>query len=131
MSHVRRIDHVNIRTEHMAESAAFYERLLGLHATVPPGMPADMVAIWLRDDSDYPLIHLNAPPADEPNRSGAADTGRLHHVAFDCLGYDAIITTLKAMGATYECNVVESVGLRQIFVIDPNGLRLELNFLSD
>jgi catechol 2,3-dioxygenase-like lactoylglutathione lyase family enzyme len=131
MSPVRRIDHVNIRTEHMEESADFYVRLLGLTRTVPPGMPAGLVAIWLRDDNDYPLIHLNAPSADEPDRSGVIDTGRLHHVAFDCEGHDGVIATLEAMGAAYECNLVESIGLRQIFVLDPNGLRLELNFLGD
>lgn len=131
MSHVRRIDHINIRTEHMEQSAAFYERLLGLRPTIPPGMPPGVVAIWLRDDSDYPLIHLNAPPNDEPNRSSTSDTGRLHHVAFDCEGHDIITATLEAMGAAYECNLVDSIGLRQIFVLDPNGLRLELNFLGD
>ena len=35
------------------------------------------------------------------------------------------------MNLAYDINVVASVGLRQIFVIDPNGLRVELNFTAD
>lgn len=27
--------------------------------------------------------------------------------------------------------IVESIGLRQIFAIDPNGVRVELNFAGD
>lgn len=130
MQHVRRIDHINIRTRLMDESAAFYERLLGLKATVPPGM-GDIQAIWLRDDRDYPIVHLNAPPVNEPDRSDERDTGRLHHIAFDCQGHDAIVATLDDMGAPYECNLVASIGLRQIFVLDPNAVRLELNFTGD
>lgn len=127
---VRRIDHVNIRTTRMSESAVFYERLLGLIRSSPPGI-AGVEAIWMLDDAGYPIVHLNAPPEDEPRRVEDADTGRLHHVAFDCMGHDIIIARLEAMGAAFECNLVESIGLRQIFVLDPNGLRLELNFTGD
>ncbi|WP_313806896.1 VOC family protein [Sphingobium sp.] len=127
---VRRIDHVNIRTARMEDSAIFYERLLGLTQSKPPGL-SGVEAIWMLDGAGYPIIHLNAPPADEPRRADDADTGRLHHVAFDCMGHDIIMARLDAMGLSYECNLVEAVGLRQIFVFDPNGLRLELNFTGD
>ncbi|WP_327753816.1 VOC family protein (plasmid) [Sphingobium sp. SJ10-10] len=127
---VRRIDHVNIRTTRMEESALFYQQLLGLTRSSPPGITG-VKAIWMLDGEGYPIVHLNAPPADEPLRAENADTGRLHHVAFDCIGHDIIKARLDAMGADYECNLVESIDLRQIFVFDPNGLRLELNFTGD
>lgn len=127
---VRRIDHVNIRTARLSESAHFYERLLDLRPSEPPGI-SGIEAIWMLDETGYPIIHLNAPPADEPHRADDADTGRLHHVAFDCVGHETIMARLEAMGLDHKSNLVESIGLRQIFVIDPNGLRLELNFSGE
>ncbi|NWK98338.1 glyoxalase/bleomycin resistance/extradiol dioxygenase family protein [Sphingobium lactosutens] len=129
VNHVRKIDHVNIRTDQMEESAAFYQRLLGLHRTVPPGLTGIEV-VWLCDSGGFPVIHLTEPLPGE-KRFPPGDTGRLHHVAFDCHGHDAIKQTLADMGVPYEINVVASIGLRQIFAIDPNGVRVELNFTGD
>ncbi|AMK19889.1 MULTISPECIES: VOC family protein [Sphingobium] len=130
VNHVRKIDHVNIRTDQVDESADFYQRLLGLVRTVPPGMPPGMQVVWLCDSAGLPVIHLVEPmPGDQQFPAG--DTGRLHHVAFDCHGHDAITRTLADMGLPHEVNVVESIGLRQIFAIDPNGVRVELNFTGD
>lgn len=125
---VRKIDHVNIRTDLIEESAAFYARLLHLSRTTLDGMDPDKVA-WLCDASGHPIVHLNAPPPGEAVMPGD-DTRRLHHVAFDCADHDAIVAELEAMGCSYETNTVPQINLRQIFVIDPNGLRLELNFMG-
>ena len=32
------------------------------------------------------------------------------------------------MGVSHQSNFIEEIGLRQLFVLDPNGVRLELNF---
>ena len=46
-------------------------------------------------------------------------------------GYAEVIGRLDARGADYQCNTVESIGLRQIFTMDPNEVLLELNFFGD
>lgn len=125
-NHVRRLDHVNIRTEDMAQSVRFYERLLGLAPMIPPGM-GDIRVTWMCDAADMPVIHLTEPLPGE-TRYDASHSGRLHHVAFDCGEHDAIVERLAEMALPYEVNVVASIGLRQIFAMDPNGVRLELNF---
>lgn len=130
MNHVRRLYHVNIRTDRVDDSVAFYQRLLGLTPTTPPDMPPDIQVTWLCDSSGLPVIHITGPLRGEQPLP-AQHTGRLHHVAFDCHGYDAIVQRLGEMNLAYDINVVASVGLRQIFAIDPNGLRVELNFTAD
>lgn len=125
-NHVRRLDHVNIRTEDMARSVRFYERLLGLSPSIPPGM-GDVKVTWMCDRDDTPVIHLTEPLPSE-TLFDRDHSGRLHHVAFDCDGHDAIVARLADMALSYEVNVVASIGLQQIFAIDPNGVRLELNF---
>ncbi|WP_336971990.1 hypothetical protein [Sphingobium aromaticiconvertens] len=43
----------------------------------------------------------------------------------------AVIQRLGEMGLAHDINVVASVGLRQIFAVGPNGLRVEMNFTED
>jgi len=50
------------------------------------------------------------------------------HAAFAADGYDAVAARLAAAGVAAVANEVPGVGLRQLFVTDPNGLRVELNF---
>jgi hypothetical protein len=35
------------------------------------------------------------------------------------------------LGAPFQLNTVDAIGLRQIFVSDPNNVLLELNFFGD
>jgi hypothetical protein len=39
-----------------------------------------------------------------------------------------VLTRLGARGLAYQVNLIEAVGLRQVFTTDPNGVLLELNF---
>jgi catechol 2,3-dioxygenase-like lactoylglutathione lyase family enzyme len=58
-------------------------------------------------------------------------TGSIHHIALRCEDHDAMVARLDKRGADYQCNLVEAIGLRQIFTLDPNGVLLELNFFGD
>ena len=44
---------------------------------------------------------------------------------------DMLMARLDARGLAHQDNLVASIGLRQIFTIDPNGVLLELNFFAD
>jgi hypothetical protein len=39
-----------------------------------------------------------------------------------------MIARLDELQQDYQSNLIAELGLRQLFVMDPNGLRLELNF---
>jgi catechol 2,3-dioxygenase-like lactoylglutathione lyase family enzyme len=60
-----------------------------------------------------------------------ATSGRIHHVALRCTGFDETEARLRAKGIDYRANNRQFGDLRQIFVIDPNGIQLELNFAAD
>jgi hypothetical protein len=51
--------------------------------------------------------------------------------ALNCSGFDETIARLDARGASYQINTVTSIGLRQVFTMDPNQVLLELNFFGD
>lgn len=119
------IDHINIRTDRLEESCAFYERLLELTRDAPPGMDPTRF-VWLRNRDGRPIIHI-ATPAEEVGISPAG-TGHLHHVAFTCTDYAQWQARIEAMGLACEVNDFPAARLRQLFVMDPDGIRLEFNF---
>lgn len=123
---VNRIDHINLRTPLLEETLVFYERLLDLKRGRAAGMDQARNA-WLYDPEGAPIVHVNMPDEGEQLLQGN-DSGRIHHVALDCVGHDETMAKIADMGLDYSTNFIEEIGLRQIFVLDPNGVRLELNF---
>lgn len=127
--HVLRIGHVNIRTPLMEETLTFYESYLGLRRG--PSTSAVMRAdnIWLYDGEDRPLIHVNGPVAGEA-LAPAGLTSRLDHVAFDCHGLVACRARLSADGVPFREQHLAGRGLRQINLLDPNGIKVEMTFVE-
>jgi len=131
--HVNALDHVNIITDKLAETAEFYAALLNLERrdAPPPLTPAN--AQWMYDAAGKAIVHINSVDCprtfDRPVEPGAL-TGAIHHVAFNCSGYDAVLERIETMGLAHQINSVNAIGLRQIFTPDPNNVLLELNFFG-
>jgi catechol 2,3-dioxygenase-like lactoylglutathione lyase family enzyme len=125
------LDHVNIQTPDVARTARFLADVLDLRPA-PPFPGADMGQVtWLFDAADRPIIHVTAPGmtfADDPAPVPGSGTGALHHVAFACTGHDAMIARLERLGLAFRVRDIAPIGLRQIFVSEPNGVLLELNY---
>jgi catechol 2,3-dioxygenase-like lactoylglutathione lyase family enzyme len=58
----------------------------------------------------------------------SGDVGALDHFAFHAGDFDGLTGRLSAHGHAFESRVVPGSGRRQVFVRDPNGVRVELNF---
>lgn len=131
---VEALDHVNIITDRLDETADFYASLLGLERRDAPPPLTPENATWMYDGDGRAIIHINSldcPRAYDRDIEPGALTGALHHVALRCQGHDQMIERLDARGADYQRNLVEAIGLRQIFTSDPNNILLELNFFGD
>ena len=130
---VNALDHINIITDKLDETAAFYATLLGLERRDAPPPLTPLNAQWMYAGAK-PIIHINAtdcPRAfDRPVEPGAL-TGAIHHVALACSGYDEVKARIEAAGGAFKTNTVAAIGLRQIFTPDPNNVLLELNFFGD
>ena len=129
---VNSLDHVNIITADLEGTASFYAEMFGLERRhAPPPLRPDN-AQWMYDHAGRAIVHINSvdcPRAYERSVK-PGPTGALHHVALNCSGYEEMIARLEGRGLQYQVNVVEAVGLRQIFTLDPNGVLLELNFFA-
>lgn len=132
---VKRLDHVNIRTSCYDETIAFYRDMLGLDPRPTPRGDMSKSA-WLYDDEENPAVHVGraeaAYPADAAlGRTGSGTgSGSLDHVALECSDEARFRERLQAGAHPFHTNVVAEIGLRQLFVRDPNGIMLELNFRS-
>jgi catechol 2,3-dioxygenase-like lactoylglutathione lyase family enzyme len=126
------LDHVNIITADLEGSARFYAEVFGLEPRDAPPPLTRENARWMYDAAGRAIVHLNSlecPRAyDREVRPGP--TGALHHVALRCSGYEELRARLVKRGLEHRLNEVPAVGLKQIFVLDPNQVLLELNFFG-
>jgi len=145
---VRRLDHVNVLTRDLPGTIAFYEDLLEMKAGPAPSGDIRRAA-WIYDDGDLPILHIQAVDATQPEAKFAdirkrlgdmigrldlerlADTGSVEHVALECSDYERMKKRCEERGIEARLNLVQRTGLRQIFIRDPNGVILELNFRGD
>ena len=130
---VEALDHVNIITSDLHGSARFYAEVFGLEVRDgPPPLTRDQ-AQWMFDDAGRAIVHINSLdcPRTFKREVTPGPTGALHHVALKCSGHAALCERLEARGLEHAHNHVASIGLRQIFVKDPNDVLLELNFFAD
>ena len=135
MMAIEAIDHINIRTPDVIGTTAFFAQVLDMTVQDTPGFPDRSQAAWICDESGRAVVHVgNAdiryPWEDNPETSPKG-SGRVHHVALRCQGHDAMIGKLQSLALAYETNQIPEIGLRQIFVPEPNGILLELNFFGD
>lgn len=117
------LQHVNIRCADAAASRDFYVKVVGLKEGYRP--PFNFGGHWLYL-GEVAVIHLvQKPPGEKPLGPGS---GELDHVAFGGSDLSGMRARLKASGLPFEERVVPRDGIIQLFVRDPEGVKLELNF---
>ncbi len=117
------LDHFNIRTRNLGETVRFYEDVLGLKKGARPNFA--FPGAWMYSEGK-PVVHLvDISATSEPQKP---DSGVVHHVAFVSRGFDGMAQRLQSKGMAFEARQVPGGDLWQIFVRDPNGVRIELNY---
>ena len=130
------LNHINMRApEAMIERLrAFYCDVIGLREGPRPAFRSR--GYWLYGGASD-VLHLTI--IAEENRDAVASiaplpTGWLDHIAFTAVDKAAAIRRLESAGITYEIDEVPmagpEVGQAQIFLTDPAGIGVELNFVQ-
>lgn len=122
-----RLDHVNVQTTRLADTVRFYADVLDLKAGDPPPPLDSALVQWMFGSDGGAIFHLTTP-GSLGTYNEADDTGAVHHVALDCSDHDGMIARLDRLGVEHRDNHVVAIDLKQIFVRDPNGVLLELNY---
>jgi catechol 2,3-dioxygenase-like lactoylglutathione lyase family enzyme len=122
---IDQLQHINTRSADVEATKDFYVRILGLRVGERP--PFQSSGYWLYLD-DHPIVHLVQRPAGDEPKVGS---GNLDHIGFRGVDLPATRAALQAAGIEYREQVVPRDGTVQIFVYDPDGISVELNFAAE
>jgi catechol 2,3-dioxygenase-like lactoylglutathione lyase family enzyme len=135
---VTKLAHYSIRTTDFEKSCRFYERVLGFKQGYRP--PFDFPGAWLYkggDEHDFGTVHIIGVDPNNPDgltaylgdkALAAAGSGTIDHIAFLATGVEQMWKTLESENITWRDRTVPSLGLHQVFIEDPSGVTIELNF---
>ncbi|HMG52768.1 MAG TPA: VOC family protein [Kofleriaceae bacterium] len=115
------MNHFTVLTNDLGASTAFYVDLLGLSEGFRPdlGFPG----AWLYADGRA-ILHIVAGRGVPAQPRGVID-----HMAFSARDLAAVAARLTERGIAYDLRRTPT-GAWQLFCLDPNGARVELDFES-
>ena len=134
------LNHFSIRTVDLDACERFYCGLLGLKKGPRPPFP--FPGLWLyageTDRYDNAAVHIIGIDRNDPeglkkylgdrDETSLAGSGAVDHVAFFATGLKETLARLKSNGIEGRERTVPVLGLHQVFIDDPNGIVVELNF---
>ena len=131
------IEHFLIQTTDLDRTRDWYVKVLGLEEGAHPDFK--MPVRWLYLD-DQPVLHLTVGGEGvSENRkkylgqqsTATYGSGVVDHIAFRAHNLKDTLQKLDHLNVTYTKRQVNDQGLFQGFLLDPNGVKIELNFSSE
>ena len=138
-----KLSHYSIRTADLDASRRFYTEVLGF--TVGPRPPFNFPGLWLysgsHDSYDNAVVHIIGIDPKDPQglkdylgdrdeASLTGTTGAFDHIAFSMSGLAGMIEHLKQKKVPYREREVPNLNLHQVFLDDPSGVVIELNYAA-
>ena len=136
------LNHFSIRTTDLEASRRFYADVLGLTVGQRPDFAFPGLWMYRGDhgDAGNAAVHLIGIDRDEPqglhqslgerDEAALAGSGAVDHIAFSADGLAAMQVHLRGLGIAFRERTVPSVGLHQLFLTDPCGVVIELNYAA-
>lgn len=124
MAGVHGLAHANIRAPAamIERLRRFYVEVIGLREGTRPRPRSGSHGHWLYA-GDADVLHLTVAASGDASPQA---TGFLDHLAFACTDLAATRARLDAAGIAYDIDELDERA--QLFLTDPAGLRIELNF---
>ncbi len=120
---VESLDHYTINTADLEASVRFYEEVLGFASGERPAFT--FPGAWLYC-GEKPVVHLVGGKS-----SVATGTGSVDHIAFRAADIGGFRARLGTGGVDFHERQVPDMPLSQIFLTDPDGVVIELNFWQE
>jgi catechol 2,3-dioxygenase-like lactoylglutathione lyase family enzyme len=115
------LGHVTLRSADFEATERFYCGLLGMHVGPRPAIALPGRWLYVGDDA---VLHVLPPlTANAPGAGTAFD-----HFALNAVDRPAFERRLRAAGEPFEARRLADTGTWQIFLRDPDGVRVELCF---
>jgi catechol 2,3-dioxygenase-like lactoylglutathione lyase family enzyme len=130
---VTELNHYFVRASNLERTRDFYENVLGFEIMPRPDFP--FPGYWLGVNGK---IQVHMGPAGIPNQelyylgtpknAPAGNSGVIDHIAFLATEPEGFMKRFKDMGLSYRPRSFPESALYQLFIKDPDGLMIELNF---
>lgn len=129
------LDHCSIRTAQLEQTRIFYVDVLGLTVGPRPDFPFPGVWLYRGEQAVVHVIGIDPDDASglqdylgDRGADASGGTGTIDHIAFTATDIAEMRARLTAASVEFREREVPRMALRQIFVVDPNGVTLELNY---
>jgi catechol 2,3-dioxygenase-like lactoylglutathione lyase family enzyme len=131
---IENLQHFLVQTADLEATKDWYVDVLGLKVGPHPDFGFPVYWLYIGDKD---VLHLTAGGSNVSEArkeylgqqsEATYGTGVLDHVAFHATGLDEMIAHLKKKNIDFTQRQVNDQALVQLFLIDPNGLKVELNF---
>ena len=134
------LNHFSIRTTDMAASRNFYETVLGLTVGPRPDFPFPGLWMYNGDHAHVANAMVHIIGIDKQNPDGLKQylgemdaaklrgSGAVDHIALMTTGLASMLAHLQILGVPCRERTVPSIGLHQVFLDDPSGIVIELNY---
>lgn len=127
-----KMEHYLVLTDDIDATRDFYRDALGMR--VGPRPPLEFPGYWLYV-GETPCIHIaewstytaHSARRGIPVSTRAPSTGPFDHVAFNAEDFEEVLARLERHGIVPRKNAVTGAPLRQLFLTDPNGVKIEIN----
>ena len=131
-SGIESLEHVFVYSSKLPLTKTCYCEVLGVEDGPRPAF--DFAGYWFYLDGQ-PVIHVGTN--EFPGGFGRTehdlgnDTGSIDHVAFRCKGFSEFIARFQQHNQQFKIQEIPDFDLKQIFVKEPNGVTIELNFFGE
>jgi len=141
---IQRLDHVNFLTHNPKATVKFYCDVIGLELVDPLAIDAGKTLYFSIKGMSMAVLHVGqvATQPDsrvfsrlsqlDPENEGCFSTGAFDHfcLSVDDNDYTMYIDRFERRGIPYQVYHHADMPMKQIWVLDPNGVRVELSFLQ-
>jgi len=133
---LKTLGHFLIKTENLEETKAFYQEFLGMEDGYRPPFPFPGHWLYIGDTAIVHMANFRKGTDEQyytDQRMGetSASTGPLDHIAFTATGLDEFVERFEKAGIKMDRRTVPEDGTHQIFIKDPNGIMVEIDFSAE
>ena len=135
---IKTFEHVLILAENVEKTKNFYVNLLGLEAGFRPDFPFKGYWLYLKSNKEAACIHLAMRKQDEgqdyyigKKSDVKSGSGAIDHVAFNADDIEEMKNKLEKGAVQYTHRKIPGFPLEQLFIDDPDGVKVELNYKID
>jgi catechol 2,3-dioxygenase-like lactoylglutathione lyase family enzyme len=133
---ISHLEHFLLQTDDIERTCDWYVRVLGFRIGPSPDFRFPVKWLYLGDRDVIHVCEGGAAVSEARRRylgqqsEDLRGSGVIDHVAFRCSGLQEMLARLKNAGVEFNERQVDDQALYQVFLFDPNGVKVELNFAA-